>query len=176
MARTQPARSKPCEFTTHTRRNARSVARKRWPYFSRVLAMLRELLPPRYPVIVRTGQEFSTFGGDCTRIADQFRIRIARQLRDRGAVEVLLHEWAHAIAWDAAFDRAIRRGGMTHDEFQRQGHGPKWGVAYSKVYTTFIMEIVPQLQAEDLYASRTRRLKHRARQQQAVAGARGVRA
>jgi hypothetical protein len=42
-------------------------------------------------------------------------------------------------------------------EFDRLSHGPKWGLAYSKVYLCFTSEILLTLQAEALNAAVARR-------------------
>lgn len=117
----------------------------RGEFFEDVLALLRDLLPPERPVIVRRGLKLTNVDGDCLRTACRFRIRISRELPDRFAADVLLHEWAHAMAWDDALSRAVKRC-RTDLEFQRLAHGRKWGIAYSRVYSTFITDILPELQ------------------------------
>jgi hypothetical protein len=44
------------------------------------------------------------------------------------AVDTLIHELAHAVAWDK-------------DDID---HGPKWGVAYSKVYRLYLEKWLKQ--------------------------------
>jgi len=62
---------------------------------------------------------------DCRKMKDgTYRIRISRDV-DATAQEVLLiHELAHAISWDID----------TH----KSDHGPKFGIAYAKVWRSFL--------------------------------------
>lgn len=48
----------------------------------------------------------------------KFYIRISNELSEDFASWVLIHEWAHAVAWK-------KPGGV---------HGPEWGKAYSRCY------------------------------------------
>ena len=86
-------------------------------------------MPPRLPVRVRRMK--LDLDGYCEKREDKFLIRINRKLKETEAVDVLLHEWAHAIAWTSSFDR------LSYERFCETMHGPEWGVAYSKVYRLF---------------------------------------
>lgn len=121
-------------------------------HFSAVLRHLRETLPPAFPVVVETGRELPTAQGTCSRVGQQFRIRICRSLDDEMATEVLMHEWAHAIAWNHAHDRASKDRSISDLEFERVAHGPEWGCAYSQVYMAFVTHIAPQLTVDALNA------------------------
>ena len=53
-----------------------------------------------------------------------FIIQINRDLPYHFAIETLLHECAHAMAWDK----------------DQQDHGLNWGKAYSKIYRIYLKE------------------------------------
>ncbi len=63
--------------------------------------------------------------GDCTlnRKKGSFLVRIEKSLSETAAIETLLHEVAHCLAWDKDYD---------------EDHGPSWGKAYSVVYRKFL--------------------------------------
>lgn len=70
--------------------------------------------------------------GYCTKIGDEFQIRINKELSESGAIDALLHEWAHARCWSHLHDA------LNHDDFQKHAHDASWGVAYSEVYRIFL--------------------------------------
>jgi hypothetical protein len=121
-------------------------------YFRRVVEHLKQLLPPNRPVFVLTGRHLPRKDGDCSIVGRKFRIRISRELGLSQAVDVLLHEWAHALSWDACVGKTANSRKVSDYEFERLAHGPKWGVAYSKVYLCFLYDIEPCVLAESLNA------------------------
>jgi hypothetical protein len=60
--------------------------------------------------------------GWCIKDGNDFSIRINRGLSEELAIETLIHEFAHILSWQQEDD----------------DHGPKWGIAYSKVYRLFL--------------------------------------
>lgn len=140
--------------TLTTNRSAASLARK--PdrrFFFRVVEQLKIHLPPTRLVVVLAGRQFSTKHGDCGLIDYRFRIRVSRELNESQAVDVLLHEWAHALSWDTCGDMSVQGRRLSKYEFDRLTHGPKWGLADSKVYQCFVGTIMPHLECEDLNAA-----------------------
>jgi hypothetical protein len=133
-------------------RAAASRIPNRRKHFSEILRHLRETLPPAFPVVVETGRELATAQGTCSRVGQQFRIRICKSLDDEMATEVLMHEWAHALAWNHAHDRATKDRSISDLEFERVAHGPEWGCAYSQVYIAFVTHIAPHLIVDALNA------------------------
>lgn len=127
---------------------------RRREYFFRVAEQLRIHLPPSRPVTVLVGRQLSDRDGDCSIVRGEFQIRVCKSLNEVEAIECLLHEWAHAISWEACLGTAAKSRGLSADEFDRLAHGPKWGIAYSKVYLCFTSEIVLTIQVEDLNAAR----------------------
>lgn len=89
---------------------------------------LREEIPPAFPVSVRR-VALKNQAGDCElkemarkgKKQKRFVIRISKFLDDQTAILVLLHEWAHALAWTWEHD--------TVDD-----HGAEWGLAYARTY------------------------------------------
>ena len=90
--------------------------------------VLRRVVPADLPIRVR--RLAMKDAGDCDlRPATEARpkhyeIRICTSLTESAAVLILLHEWAHALAW--------------HKE--GSDHGPEWGIAYARVYRLYAKE------------------------------------
>lgn len=70
------------------------------------------------------------FDGDCQNKEANFLIRINRLLPEHEAIDTLLHEWAHCIAWDRC---------------QSDDHCDAWGKAYSRIYRLFLKDFLPNL-------------------------------
>ena len=45
---------------------------------------------------------------------------------------MLIHEWAHARAWNHMLDEA-----QTDEAFNKLAHDAAWGVAYAEVYSKY---------------------------------------
>ena len=124
-------------------------------YFVRVVEQLKIHLPPGRPVTVLAGRQL-TNDGDCSIVRGKFQIRVSRDLNESEAIDCLLHEWAHCLSWDVCVGKVAKDWSVPDHEFDRLSHGPKWGLAYSKVYLCFTSEILLTLQAEDLNAAAAR--------------------
>jgi hypothetical protein len=61
-----------------------------------------------------------------------------RDLSEPQAVEVLCHEWAHALAWNFSLDRLAKTPGINPVEFDRACHDEAWGCAYSRVWRAYL--------------------------------------
>lgn len=48
-------------------------------------------------------------------------VRVSSALEEPFALEVLVHEWAHALSWDVEHERSV-------------SHSAFWGVAYAECY------------------------------------------
>jgi len=123
-------------------------------YFLSAVDALRINLPPKHPVVVRTGRQFISKDGDCCLVDGTFRIRISRELSLPQAIDVLIHEWAHALLWHTCVGGLARSRRISAREFDRLAHGPKWGLAYSKVYQCFTYDIEPRLHTDVFNATR----------------------
>ncbi len=98
--------------------------------YQRLLRLLRQQLPPAFPVIVRR-VKMTDKDGYCSKVGDKFQIRVNKELPEAGAIDALLHEWAHARCWSHLHDS------IDHKEFEKLAHDASWGVAYSEVYRVF---------------------------------------
>ncbi len=82
----------------------------------------------------------SGLDGDCSLGQKKFFIRINRELSESSAIDTLLHEFAHARAWNHLHDA------LDCSEFAERSHDASWGVAYSEVYRVY-----EQCYLSDLY-------------------------
>lgn len=89
--------------------------------FSSVLARLRGVCPPDLPVTVRRKKVADSDDGWCSKRGDRYRIVINSAATEERQIEVLLHEWAHSLAW--SFESELE-----------PHHGPHWGIAYARCY------------------------------------------
>jgi hypothetical protein len=64
--------------------------------------------------------------GLCEKKDNKFIIKVNSNLNENYSIDVLIHEFAHAVAWDKDADI----------------HGPNWGKAYSKVYRVFLEKFI----------------------------------
>ena len=109
-----------------------------------VFARLRELVPAGLPVKLRLAHILSADGW-CRRRKTNFEITVSRYMNRSEAIEVLLHEWAHAVAWNHLDDALARNPAVSKAEFDHVSHGPAWGVAFSRVYQCYVGEIMSDL-------------------------------
>ena len=96
-------------------------------YYRQVVRMLKEKCPADMPVIVRRMKVPKDRYGDCSKKEDCYVIRICREISEQQAIDILIHEWAHAISWDKC---------------SSENHCNQWGKAYSRVYRIFLKEII----------------------------------
>lgn len=96
-----------------------------------LLSTLKVECQPAFPVTVRRVQ-LSNLEGRCWKQGKKFYIQIDKRLDQLRAMDVLLHEWAHALAWNHRLDAAV-----TDEAFNKLAHDAAWGVAYSEVYSIY---------------------------------------
>ena len=120
------------------------VKRPGWREFQTVLAGLRRECPPAHPVVVRASWLPETILGQCLRRDKRFVVQLNRDLGEPQAVEVLCHEWAHALAWNFSLDRLSKTPGLDPVEFDRACHDEAWGCAYSRVWRAY-QEVIRQV-------------------------------
>ncbi len=106
--------------------------------FRWVLGYLREHCPAAQPVIVRSAWLADETAGECVRRPKRFVIRLNQNLSEAMAVETLLHEWAHALAWNFRLDRLAKAPDTTSEQFQAAAHDEAWGCAYSRVWRAYL--------------------------------------
>jgi hypothetical protein len=66
--------------------------------------------------------------GECAKLKKHFIIKINKDIKPEAAIDALLHEWAHARAWNHLHDV------QEAEEFYQKIHDAAWGVAYAEVY------------------------------------------
>lgn len=98
--------------------------------YKRLVSILKKRCPAAFPVSVRR-VKISGLDGDCALGHKRFYIRINKDISESSAIETLLHEWAHARAWNHLHDS------MSAHEFEEKTHDASWGVAYSEVYRVY---------------------------------------
>lgn len=96
------------------------------------LRLLKTKLPAAYPVCVRRKSIHRHLEGRCWKHGRQFFIEIDHRLDENKAMDVLAHEWAHALAWNHRLDTA-----RTDEAFNKLSHDAAWGVAYAEVYSLY---------------------------------------
>ena len=98
--------------------------------YRKLIFLLKKKCPLAYPVSVRR-ISMKGFDGDCTLHSKKFFIRINKSLVEGAAMDTLIHEWAHARAWNHLHDK------LSWEEFEERSHDASWGVAYSEVYMVY---------------------------------------
>jgi len=150
------------DISEATRRAAAVRTRRKPKYrlFHQIVGLLHELLSARLPIDVYLGAVDSRRYGDCTLEPSWFRIRVSHRVPEDFAIEILIHEWAHALSWPRGQNRCSYRwqpiairGPIDHDA--------AWGRAYAKVYCKVVFEILPRLQKAKRAAQRVKRTGRR---------------
>ena len=98
-----------------------------------------------YPVVVRSGRVPDTMDGFCVRRKARFVIHLDADLSPKNSVAVLIHEWAHARAWNHVLDRAAKdaaQGLISGREFEEICRGPAFGVEYAHCWRVFTGEVL----------------------------------
>ena len=103
----------------------------RFKQYQSLLRTLKEKCPAAFPVSVRRIR-LSKLEGRCWKEGKKFHIQIDKGLDESRAMDVLLHEWAHARAWNHRLDNA-----PTDEAFNRLAHDAAWGVAYAEIYAAY---------------------------------------
>jgi hypothetical protein len=114
------------------------TSRPDWRAFRAVLTGLRVQCPAAMPVVIRTSWLPDTILGQCIRRQERFVVRLNHRMGEEQAVECLLHEWAHALAWNYSLDRLAGVPGLDPVEFERASHDEVWGCAYSRVWRAYL--------------------------------------
>lgn len=111
--------------------------------YRKLVNVLKKKCPVAYPVSVRR-VHLAEYEGDCTKVKGKFYIRIDKGLPEVGAIDTLIHEWAHARAWNHLYDS------LTWEEFEAVAHDATWGVAYSEVYRIYEQVFLPEINATNM--------------------------
>jgi len=97
-----------------------------YDYFREVASFFKNSNLVDEPISVRRMKIRNGLDGLCEKRNDKFVIKVSSNLGENYSIDVLIHEVAHAVAWDKDTDI----------------HGPNWGRAYSKVYRLFLEKFV----------------------------------
>lgn len=90
--------------------------------FKKVAEFLKKSSGVKKPIKVRRVKMSDDLDGECEYYKGQYTIKINRTLNEAHAIDVLMHEIAHAMSWNT----------------EANDHGRQWGIAYSKVYRMFL--------------------------------------
>jgi hypothetical protein len=108
--------------------------------YKNLVSILKKKCPAAFPVSVRRVKMTGKLDGDCQLGKKRFYIRINRDIPEQSAIDTLLHEWAHARAWNHLHDA------LGYDEFEERQHDASWGVAYSEVYQVYEQHFLSKLE------------------------------
>jgi hypothetical protein len=90
-----------------------------------MVAYLKVQAPVRFSITATIGPIQPGLWGYCELVEPHaLAIWISDACDTSMMIEVMIHEWAHAVAW--------LHGGLS------PAHGPQWGVAYSEVYLAVV--------------------------------------
>lgn len=108
---------------------------------------LRLHAPTAYPTVVRSGARLPPdTDAYCTRTKSRFVIMLGRHLGPKAATEALIHEWAHARAWNHRHDRAVAdalAGSIDDSTFEELVHDGTWGVEFATCWRVFTGIVLP---------------------------------
>lgn len=105
--------------------------------FNCVLAALKRWCPPAKPVKLVINKMANGLLGSCRFDGGKFVIRLNSAMGPPQAVDVLVHEWAHALSWNYTHDKLIT--GPSNQELVDWGtHDATWGCAYSRTYCAYL--------------------------------------
>ncbi len=111
----------------------------RYSDYRKLLNILKRKFPAAFPVSVRRHRIPSNVHGRCYKQGKKFYIQIANHLGEHAAMDVLVHEWAHARAWNHRLDAAV-----TDEDFNKLAHDAAWGVAYAEIYSAYEQLFIQQ--------------------------------
>lgn len=103
----------------------------RFKQYQSLVRMLKDKCPAAFPVSVRR-IKLSRVEGRCWKDGKKFHIQIDKSLDEGRAMDVLVHEWAHARAWNHRLDNA-----PDDESFNKLSHDAAWGVAYAEIYSAY---------------------------------------
>lgn len=135
MGISRPVIQQPSSRTSFLRRTG-------WREFKVVLTRLRLQCPTALPVVVRTSWMSDTILGQCVRRRHRFVVSLNDGMDQPQAIETLLHEWAHALAWSYSLDKLARDPDIAREAFEAASHDETWGCAYSRVWRAYSVGVV----------------------------------
>ena len=100
-------------------------------HYKFAVSTLKKKCPVAFPVSVRRIIMKNNGGCLLDKKGEKFHIYIDRTLCEASAIDTLLHEWAHARAWNHYHDS------LDWSDFEKKCHDASWGVAYAEVYQIY---------------------------------------
>lgn len=102
------------------------MRKSKYQSFRRHITVLREFCPPLLPVKVRRRPLSDCLGYtslcvDAQDVPSHFIIVIDSKMSWDATWQILVHEWAHCIAWQGMQETV-------------EDHGPEWALAFAKCY------------------------------------------
>jgi len=110
----------------------------RFSKYRALVNTLKKHCAPAYPISVKRVKLPKKLEGRCWKSGKAFCIEIDKTLDEARAMDVLIHEWAHARAWNHMLDTA------DDETFNRLAHDAAWGVAYAEVYCVYEQKFIPK--------------------------------
>jgi len=108
--------------------------------YNALVRALKKHAKAGYPITVRRIKLSDGHEGFCCKHGKKFYIELSRTIPENRAIDVLLHEWAHALAWNDLLDTT-----KTDEDWNKLAHDASWGVAYSKVYQIYEQIFLPSI-------------------------------
>lgn len=91
-------------------------------HYRSLVRHLRKHVELDYPISIRRTRLPDGLDGDATLANGRFVVRINRKLTENSAIDTVIHEISHCVVLES-----------------HQGHGPAWGMAYSRVYQEYLV-------------------------------------
>lgn len=110
----------------------------RYSRYRALVAALKKHCPPAFPISVKRIKLPKRLEGRCWKHGKSFKIEIDKNLDEARSMDVLLHEWAHARAWNHMLDTA-----QDDEAFNKLAHDAAWGVAYAEIYCVYEQKFIP---------------------------------
>lgn len=100
-----------------------AILHNHWGTFNDAVAKLRQIIPIKDKISVRRVY-LASEAGSCNKVGKKFIIKICKTLPTSAAILVLIHEFAHVLAWDREND-----------------HDAVWGRCYAKCWRAFTKDL-----------------------------------
>lgn len=97
--------------------------------YRKIVKLFKNAIRLDFPISIKRCNLPDDLDGTCSFNGKRFVIKIKKTLPEYYAIDVVIHEIAHAMAWDK----------------EKDVHGVMWGKAYSKVYRLFLKEWIEKL-------------------------------
>lgn len=119
------------------KKKAKSDAIRNDVGFNCVLAALKRWCPPAKPVKLVINKMANGLLGSCRLVGGKFVIRLNSDMGPPQAIDVLVHEWAHALSWNYTHDK-LTAGTSNRELVDWATHDATWGCAYSRTYCAYL--------------------------------------